>query len=86
MPQIATFYGIIITMYYNDHLPPHFHARYADFKAEVAIGSGALLAGRLPPRAEALVREWAALHEAELRANWDRCRRQVPPEPIAPID
>lgn len=45
MPQISVFYGIIITMYYNDHAPPHFHARYAEYKAEFAITNGALLAG-----------------------------------------
>ncbi|WP_375502311.1 DUF4160 domain-containing protein [uncultured Nostoc sp.] len=26
MPEICRFLGIIITMYYNDHPPPHFHA------------------------------------------------------------
>jgi hypothetical protein len=41
MPQISQFYGIIITMYYNDHVPPHFHARYAEYKAEYAIADGA---------------------------------------------
>ena len=45
MPQISQFYGIIITMYYNDHVPPHFHARYAERKAEFAIADGKLLAG-----------------------------------------
>ncbi|SHL70938.1 protein of unknown function [Nitrosospira sp. Nsp11] len=29
MPIISTFYGIIIRMYWDDHAPPHFHARYA---------------------------------------------------------
>ncbi len=28
MPEICRFLGIIITMYYNDHPPPHFHVRY----------------------------------------------------------
>ena len=28
MPEISRFLGIIITMYYNDHNPPHFHVRY----------------------------------------------------------
>jgi hypothetical protein len=28
MPTIAWFYGIMIQMFYNDHEPPHFHARY----------------------------------------------------------
>lgn len=28
MPEISLFYGIRVTMYYRDHMPPHFHAEY----------------------------------------------------------
>lgn len=28
MPEISLFYGIRVTMYYEDHNPPHFHAEY----------------------------------------------------------
>jgi len=28
MPEICRFYGIIIAMFYDDHNPPHFHARH----------------------------------------------------------
>jgi hypothetical protein len=35
MPTIAWFYGIMIQMFYNDHEPPHFHARYGRAKAIV---------------------------------------------------
>jgi hypothetical protein len=28
MPTISFFYGIAIQMFWNDHAPPHFHARY----------------------------------------------------------
>ena len=85
MPRISQFYGIVITMYFSDHQPPHFHARYAEYKAEYSIAERDRLAGRLPARAEALVLEWAALHEAELRANWEHCQRQAGPQPIAPL-
>jgi hypothetical protein len=37
MLRISSFYGIIIAMYYDDHLPPHFHARYGEFDAQVLI-------------------------------------------------
>lgn len=30
MPSVSRFYGILIFMNYNDHQPPHFHARYQD--------------------------------------------------------
>ena len=62
MPRISTFYGIVVTMYSNDHAPPHFHARYGEYEAQIAIGTGDPLAGQLPGRATRLVREWADLH------------------------
>jgi len=37
MPEISRFYGIIIALYYNEHNPPHFHAKYGEFKAEIDI-------------------------------------------------
>lgn len=85
MPQISQFYGIIITMYYNDHVPPHFHARYAERKAEFAITDGRLLAGDLPKRAETLVLDWLAIHRAELQANWDAMRADQVPQRIDPL-
>jgi hypothetical protein len=29
VPRISSFYGIVIEMYFGDHPPPHFHARYS---------------------------------------------------------
>lgn len=29
MPEISRFLGIVIAMYYHEHPPPHFHAKYA---------------------------------------------------------
>lgn len=74
VPEISRFYGIVITMYWPDHPPPHFHARYASERAKIAIGTGALLAGALPPRALGLVRQWEAMHRDDLQANWERAR------------
>jgi hypothetical protein len=33
MPRVSEFFGIAIYMYYNDHLPPHFHAEYGEHEA-----------------------------------------------------
>jgi len=33
MPEISRFFGIIIRMYYNEHVPPHFHAQYGENQA-----------------------------------------------------
>ena len=32
MPIISRFLGITITMYWNDHLPPHYHAKYGQYE------------------------------------------------------
>jgi hypothetical protein len=37
MPEISRFFGIVIAMNFDDHLPPHFHAVYAEHEASVAI-------------------------------------------------
>jgi hypothetical protein len=74
MPLIAAFFGITIRMYSRDHLPPHFHAFYQGFEAAVAIGSGEIIAGRLPPTACRIVTEWELLRRDTLLANWERAQ------------
>ena len=70
VPRISAFYGIVVEMYFADHAPPHFHARYAGRAASIGV-DGELIAGSLPPRALALAVEWAALHRDELLAKVD---------------
>ncbi len=86
MPRISFFYGIAIWMYWDEgaHARPHFHARYAEDAASIDF-AGELIAGSLPRRALALVAEWAALHQDELTANWERARQHERIEPIDPL-
>jgi len=86
VPEISRFLGIVILMYYNDHPPPHFHARYAELKAIIDIESLTVLYGELTPRVLGLVVEWAALHKAELLADWELARKQEPLVRIAPLE
>jgi hypothetical protein len=86
MPEVSRFFGIIITMNYSDHAPPHFHVRYAEQRALIAIESLALLRGHLSPRVFGMVMEWAALHQAELARNWSLARQQLPLDGIAPLE
>jgi hypothetical protein len=37
MPTISEFFGILILMFYNNHAPPHFHARYGEYEALIQI-------------------------------------------------
>lgn len=86
MPEISRFFGIVIAMFYNDHPPPHFHARYGKQRAIIDIGTLTVLEGSLSPRVLGLVVEWAAQHQHELRANWDRARRHAALTPIQPLE
>ena len=85
MPEISRFYGIIITMYYDDHNPPHFHARYGDESVVVSIGALSILEGQMSPRALGLIIEWAAQHKEELMEDWDLAKKNQPPKKIAPL-
>ena len=86
MPEISRFFGIVIRMYYDDHAPPHFHVRYGGQKALIEIDTLAVLKGQLSPRALGLVMEWAALHQQELRENWNLARANAPLKPIRPLE
>ena len=86
MPQISRFFGIIISMFYDEHNPPHFHATYGEYNAEIAINGLNILVGKLPSRALGLVIEWASLHQTELMENWKRIEEGKIIEKIAPLE
>jgi hypothetical protein len=74
MPTMSRSLGITISMYFDDHQPPHFHARSGGFNAKVRTDTLELLAGDLPRRELRVVLAWAELHAAELQENWRRAR------------
>ena len=86
MPTISRFYGIVISMYHDDHAPPHFHVRYAEHRAKVTIATLEQSEGKLPRRALVLVLEWAAVQRSELLANWERAQNGLPLEWIESLD
>jgi hypothetical protein len=69
MLLLSSFYGLILTMNFQDHNPPHFHARYAEFKATFDF-DGNMTTGSMPEKKQALIRAWCILHKEELEANW----------------
>ncbi len=86
MPTLSTFYGIVIRMYYDDHAPPHLHAIYGGDEVLIAVESLEVLEGQVPRRALALVKEWAKLHQDELRRAWQRAEAHEPLGTIPPLD
>lgn len=70
MPEISRFLGIVITMFYREHGPPHFHSSYGEYDIVVSILDG-VVSGKFPRRALRLVLEWFEVHKAELEENWE---------------
>jgi hypothetical protein len=86
MPVIATFFGIVIRMFYREHGVPHFHAEYQGQQATFTF-DGDLLAGSLQSKTAArLIKEWSVARRPELDANWKRIKGGEPLERIAPLD
>jgi hypothetical protein len=71
MPEICRFLGIVISMYFNEHNPPHFHVRYNDYRAVMDIRTLNVLDGQLPAKVRGLVEEWAELNRQELLSMWN---------------
>jgi hypothetical protein len=85
MPEISRFLGIVIRMYYREHVPPHFHARYGEPEIIVHIETG-VVEGRFPRRALRHVLEWWGLHRGELSEDWSLAAAGEPLRPIAPLE
>lgn len=86
MPLLSSFFGITITMHWNEphHSSPHFHARYGKHKASFDL-AGEIIAGELPRRQLRLVQAWAELHGGELSADWELAVSKKPLNPIDPL-
>jgi Domain of unknown function (DUF4160) len=85
MPTISRFFGITITMYFDDHGPPHFHVRAAGRGAKVQIDTLEVLDSDLPRRELRLVLAWAEMHSAELAENWRLAREGGTLKEIEPL-
>jgi hypothetical protein len=72
-------------MYYKEHAPPHFHAKYGKQRAAFSIRELKLLEGELPKRVSALVLEWAFEHRAELLKNWNLAGQREDLNKIQPL-
>lgn len=86
MPKICEFFGILILMYYNDHAPPHFHARYGEHEVLIRISPLGILKGWFPPRALSLVLEWAQIHQERLIEDWNYAANNKELHKIPPLE
>lgn len=65
------FRGIKITMYWMDHMPPHFHATYGGEEVLVSIKDLEVLDGSLPSKQLKVLLGWSALRQDQLLDNWE---------------
>ena len=88
MPVVSMFYGIIVSLYFQDdrrHHRPHIHVRYQDDEAVIAIPEGDLLDGSLPSAKMKLVAAWIEIHRDELVADWQLVVSGQQPFKIEPL-
>ena len=75
MGRLHTIGKIIITVYANDHLPPHFHVIHPDFEALIEIETLMIIAGSLPSRFRKDVMAWVSANIAVIKTEWNRINR-----------
>ena len=69
---------IIIRVYANDHLPPHFHAIAPDFEALIEIETLTIMRGSLSRQAGKSVMAWAGANRHLIAAEWNRINSRFP--------
>lgn len=79
------FRGIRITMYWADHMPPHFHATYGGEEVIVSIKDAEVLDGTLPNKQLKMLLGWAAMRQDQLMDNWDLAEKKQELFPIEPL-
>lgn len=77
MAEISRFYGIIISMFGNDHNPPHFHAIYNEYRVLIEIETGEILQGSIPSKQLKYIQVWADIHKVELMENFNKLRNDI---------
>ncbi len=85
MPTISMFRGIKIFMNWNEHQPPHFHAKYGSNEVLVSINDIEVLEGTMPHKQLKMLLGWAALHQDELMENWELAREKQELFAIEPL-
>ena len=85
MPIISRFFGIIVFMFWREHQPAHFHAKYGDEEVIVEIQTGKVT-GNISQRVLNMVQEWRELHKDELMVDWKLAEEGKPLKRIKPLE
>jgi hypothetical protein len=58
----------------------HFHAVYGEFTGLFDIRTLEMFEGDLPAKAQALIKEWAAMYQPDMMNMWDtKISKKLPP-------
>jgi len=82
MPTVAIIDGIKVEFYYDEHPPPHFHVKYAEYRAMIRIDSLKIVQGALPRPQYRKVLAWAATRKIQLDHAWFACQSDIVPGSI----
>ncbi len=82
MPTVAIVEGVKIQLFAQEHPPPHFHAVFAEYRAQIDIASLEVLRGHLPPAKLAVVIAWAKIRREALMQAWNTVLAKQKPEKI----
>lgn len=70
MPTITLIDSIKILIYFNDHMPPHFHAIYNEYEEIFLIETLETYAGNLPKKQRKKVLAWANQNKPYIIEKW----------------
>jgi hypothetical protein len=82
MPCVKRLGRLLIYIYYQDHAPPHFHARFQGRGASITIMDLTVIGSNLAPGTLRRVLDWAGHHQRALLNRWDLASRGEPLQPI----
>ena len=85
MPTISVFRGIKITMYWSDHMPPHFHAYYGGDEVLISINELEVIEGTFPGKQLKMLLGWAAMRQDQLMENWELASKKMELFAIEPL-
>jgi hypothetical protein len=82
MPTIAVVDGVRLMMYWNDHVPPHFHALFAEHRAVIEIETLTVIEGHLPKSKLRSVLKWSESRQNALHGVWRNTQAYLPSRTI----
>ncbi|MBR6590239.1 MAG: DUF4160 domain-containing protein [Bacteroidaceae bacterium] len=74
MPEICRFFGIIVSLYWRDHNPPHIHFTYGGYECSISV-IDRIVDGKAPSKVIIKVNEWMDLHESEILSLWEKAQK-----------